>query len=417
MAPSQTGTKRAQSDPRIPGISFDSSPARHRAPWKLTLYHNGTKTRTFHATLEDAIKAKAKAGRLQQREGSRAFAFDRKAHVEFDEAKRIVGDEVSLTAIAKEYAQRKAAGIERKSLVSAVGIYLESKKTIGRSYKHYQDIKERLSLFASCFSDRMIDSLKSTEILEWLLSFKKDGGLAARSVWNYYGAVTSLFKFAERRGWLESSPIKRIDPKSDLPAKIKGKVQVLSINAAEAFVRLIESDYPEYIAWACIQYFLGVRDAETEKFRGEWVRPKGKEVRIPGWFWHEEPADSETKEEAEAVAKTRDDWVIHDAPAAFWTWVRRYPEAFSEGPILCPSWKTWGRIRDGLIDDGHFKKWPHNGLRHSFATYHLSAYSDPGRTSLILRHQNSRKLYANYLAERVAAKKGLEYLSLRPKAS
>ena len=402
MAPSKTATKQPQSHP---GVSYDGAKQRHRAPWLVTIYHGGTKKRTYHASFLQAVKAKKKAERLQKKEGSRAFAYSREAQVEYDEAKRLVGEDVQLSSIAREFAARLAAGAERKTIEEAVKHYVEAKTALDRSSKHLSDIEERLNIFAASFAGRGLESIRRNELLDWLLGLKSY--LKPRSIKNFYRVLSAFFNYAEKRDWLVMNPVRRIDPVTDLPACGKGIVEILTPAAGKAIMRKIEETEPGYIAWACLQYFVGVRDAESEKFRGEWIDAQQKQIRVPGWV-----LDGKTKM---GVAKTRDDWVIHDAPAAFWVWVRRYPRAFAHGPIRHPAWIAWARIRDAVIADGDLTKWPTNGFRHSTATYHLSAYSDPGRTSLLLRHRDAKKLHANYLAELKPKKMALEYLGLQPR--
>lgn len=370
----------------------------------LTIYHGSGKSRTFHPSEAAAEKAKKVAVRLQKREGSRAFTYSREAQVEYEEAKKLIGD-VRLATIAREYAVRSAAGAERKSVTEAVEHYIKTKIKLGRSYKHVSDLKDRLRTFAASFPDRGLESITRNELLDWLLALQP--AQSSRSVWNFFGALAALFRYAEKRDWLVVNPITKIDPKSDLPKKTKGAVEILTVKQGKAVMRKIEETEPRFIAWACIQYFLGIRASESDRFRGEWIRPAEKKIVVPGWH-----LEGKTKE---PVSKTRDDWVIHGAPAAFWRWVKRYPKSFRAGRLAHPRWEPWGELRDSLIKDKVFKKWPRNGFRASAATMHLSAYSDPGRTSLLLRHRNPERLHANYLAEIQDEEVGLEYLNLSPR--
>lgn len=77
-------------------MSYDGAKQRHRAPWLVTVYHGGAKKRTYHSSFLGAVKAKKKSERLPKKEGSRAFAYSREAQVEYNEAKRLVGEDVQL---------------------------------------------------------------------------------------------------------------------------------------------------------------------------------------------------------------------------------------------------------------------------------------------------------------------------------
>ncbi len=299
---------------------------------------------------------------------------------------------------------RAAAGAERRTVAAAVEQYIAAKVKLERSEKHISDLKDRLSTFAASFPERGIESISRNELLDWLLGLAPQ--LSSRSIWNFFGAVAALFSYAEKRDWLVINPFRKIDPKSDLPKKTKGAVEILTVNQGKAVMREIEQNYPQFIGWACIQYFLGIRAAESERFRGSWIRLDEKKILVPGW-------QIEGKKKM-GVTKTRNDWVIHDAPPAFWAWVKRYPGSFQANRLANPNWKIWGRIRDTLINQKVLQKWPRNGFRASIATMHLSAFANPGRTSLLLRHRNPERLHANYLAELQPKHVGLAYLRLRP---
>lgn len=125
---------------------------------------------------------------------------------------------------------------------------------------------------------------------------------------------------------------------------------------------------------------------------------------LPGW--HLEGA------EMAPITKTRDDWVIDDIPDAFWKWIERHP--VEKGRLAVPSNNAWKRVVRDLAAATDLVKWPSNALRHGFATYHLSAYRDAARTSIIMRHQNSKKLWQTYVSTLVSRHDGLAYLSVLP---
>lgn len=378
-------------------------PRYHSAPWQLTLYHNGGKTRTFHATFEDALRSKGKADRLRAKEGSRALSYDRAAQMEYEEAKRLVGKSTPLVPLLREVAHRRVNKIEPKLVGDTVEQFIAAKEAQGIAHRSLKDIRSRLRSFAADHKDRRMESIMGNEIVGWLNGL----GLTGRTVWNYYATLSAFFAYADRRDWVPHSPMRKIDPDADLPKIRKGRVHILTPEQAEKVMRHIETHAPEFIGWACVQYFCGIRDAEAERIRGEWIDRKQRRIVLPGWHLEGEKA-------AEGITKTRDDWVMDHLPAAFWKWVECYPKAFKDGRLASPSNRAWCRIRDALIVAGVFQQWPPNGFRHSFATYHLSAYRDQSATSLLLRHQNADRLWNSYLAKLVPKPVGLRYLNLLP---
>ena len=60
-------------------------------------------------------------------------------------------------------------------------------------------------------------------------------------------------------------------------------------------------------------------------------------------------------------------------------------------------------------------EWPENGLRHSFASYHLAAFKNAASTALELGHHDSRVTFAHY-RELVKPREAARYWKLRPAA-
>lgn len=100
---------------------------------------------------------------------------------------------------------------------------------------------------------------------------------------------------------------------------------------------------------------------------------------------------------------------------AFWKWLAKYPA--TKGQIASPSnrkWKAMKRRLRELPEPARILTWPSNAMRHSFATYDLSAHRDQNATALKLRHQSARKLWSNYLATLIPAKDAAAYFQIQP---
>ena len=105
--------------------------------------------------------------------------------------------------------------------------------------------------------------------------------------------------------------------------------------------------------------------------------------------------------------KTRRRRYIDGLPANFWDWIGKTTEA-------CWRMKRsqWMHIKSDVFA-GAGVPHPQNCLRHSFCTYHVSAYKNPGLTATLLCHQNQAQLWGHYngIASQAA---GLTYFSIKP---
>lgn len=390
----------------VRGIRYLSDPARHNAPWMLTTFIEGRKVRTFWPTKTAALEEQSERRRSDKKHGTEAHAYDRTAHAEYEDAKRKLNGR-PLSEAVDFFTQRNALGTPEAvpTIAEASAHLVELKRSLKRADRTVDDLESRLGAFSRAFGIRLISTITRNEILDWLIH-RKDK--SARTTRNMFSALHNLFAYAERRGWILSNPCGKIDTSSDLPTLKKSRVSILTVPQGHGVLHAIEAHFVKYIHWALLKYFASARSEEANRFQGEWIDMKQHRICIPGWFMD---GDGEHR----PGSKTRDDWVIDQLDPCFWQWLERYP--VPAGPIPHPSNRQWKAMKKYFATakgSGHLPKWPHNGWRHSFATYDLSAHRDQTRTSLILRHQSPRKLWSNYLAHIIPAPEAKRYFKILP---
>ncbi|MET0261959.1 MAG: hypothetical protein ABW223_03615, partial [Rariglobus sp.] len=123
-----TATETATNSHKEKGIRELTDEAHRKAPFELTVYFRGKRTRTYHPTLTAARKARSAASQVVKREGTAALTYDRSAHNEYEEAKRIAGN-VPLREVAKFYADRSLSASTEKvpTVAEAVAKIIEVK--------------------------------------------------------------------------------------------------------------------------------------------------------------------------------------------------------------------------------------------------------------------------------------------------
>ncbi|MCX6624901.1 MAG: tyrosine-type recombinase/integrase [Acidobacteria bacterium] len=93
------------------------------------------------------------------------------------------------------------------------------------------------------------------------------------------------------------------------------------------------------------------------------------------------------------VAKKRSRRVVEMVPVLR-SWLEKI--GGEEGPLLKDA-----EFRDnleGLKKAAGIGDWPHNGLRHSFASYHLAFFGDAMKTATILGHKDPGVIHNHYKA-------------------
>lgn len=355
--------------------------------------------RSYFATADEAITEKKRLKGLETKHGTESIQYSRQAHAEYEASVKLLraaGMDVSLPEVARFYLQHHqvAEGAPR-TVDLAVKAFLSRKQDLRRSYRHVKDLKNRLEKFSEQFAGRQLNTLTRNEIEAWLLGL----ALSPRTIKNYYVTISNFFNSMERWQWMKTNPVRDLD-EDDLPTVANVMKRALTVDEAAGYMKYVEEHEPRYALWSAVQMFLGIRNAEAERFQLDWIDAKQKRVIIPGW--------AQVGDEIKQGSKTQDDWVIDDIEPVFWQWLNAYPDyAFARN-------KAANRIRHGLSDAGVLAKWPPNALRRSFTTYHISLYRDAPRTALVLRHQNPRRLMKSYLARLVQKSDAENYFNITP---
>ena len=221
---------------------------------------------------------------------------------------------------------------------------------------------------------------------EKLLSYLKSKG-ANKTIANWRGTISELLEFCISRGAIASNPIRFIHGDELLVGgEAVREIGFVSVDTAKKFLAFLEAEYPQYVRFYALTMFAGVRVAEAPRLKDEYFRYEEKKIIFPA-----------------KIGKIKKSWTLEDLPENLWVWLEKYKNR----PILRPS----NTLRTKFGDNWNL---PENFTRHSFATYHLSLYLDPRRTSMITR--NSEQMLRNhYWAALVDKETAKAYFAILPK--
>lgn len=386
-------------------------------PWMVR--HRDLKAETF-ATVEEAVARKIELKDLEKREGTAALTYSRDVHADVTAARSILPDGVSHLQAAQFWVEHHAT--ELVPLHRAVDQFVQLRRSQSiRPHgwtRHTKDLNGRLRRFILAFEGRELAEITGESILNWLAQLTDDATgerLAARSVANYRIALDNFFNYAARRKWVTSSPMAGVI-QDDLPTVRRSKKHPLSISQARRLLEVVAEQAPEWLVHFGLRLFLGIRSEESQRFQWEWIQRDQGRIIIPGWFFREDDESA-----IEQGSKTGDDWAIDDVPPAFW---RIYDAADrpATGKIPRPSNNRWHgyakpqgnrkpipSFKRLLLRELDLKAWPHNALRDTFCTLHMSAYRSAERTALVLKHRNSQTLWQSYLATLLPQKEAQDF--------
>jgi integrase len=317
-------------------------------------------------------------------------------------------EHVSLSEAVEFYLKRHPIGLPAKTVREVVDELIASKTSAGKSGVYIKDLTSRLGAFADSFQLR-ITSVTGKQIEEYIRGLKTLNGnesqrrsLAGRTQNNIRRLVSTLFKFAIKRGYLpkdhdEISGVEKASVDS-------GEIEVFSpAELQKLFAACLTPvkergkwrTREEMIPYLAVAAFCGLRAAEI--MRLDW-----SEIHLTG---------SERFVEIKAGnAKTasRRTVPITDNCAA---WLERY--AKTSGAVINIS-RADKQLFLYLAEKSGVP-WKHNGLRHSFISYRLAVIKDVGQVSL--EAGNSPGMVFKHYRQLVRESEAKAWFSITPPTS
>ncbi len=256
---------------------------------------------------------------------------------------------------------------------------LEIKKRDGASARYLLDLNSRLGQFAGKFAKKLAAEITATQVDQWLRSLD----VSPTTTNNFRRVLIVAFNFAKDRGYCTTNPVTK-------SAKAKEVENVVGILSVEQTFSLLNSSPPPLVPYIALGAFAGLRLAELERMD-----------------WSEIDLQSGLVQVTAAKAKSaRRRFVKIQPNLAAWL----SPLAHSAGRILPKTYREQfdlARVQAGI------KKWPQNGLRHSFASYHLANFNDAAALALEMGHTSSNLVFKHY-REIVKPKDAARYWNIMP---
>jgi integrase len=310
-------------------------------------------------------------------------------HAEFPEKLRNIAQDAvealkpfgkTITDAVDHYLVHLKASEKSCSAEQLVKELLKAKLADGVGERHLSDLDYRLGYFAEEFDGKLVAEITSAEIDDWLRSLEV--GPQTRN--HYRAAGFAAFAFAVRHGYALANPVV-----GAAKAKvIRGRPGILTVGQASS---LLVNAPKELVPYFAIGLFAGLRRAELERLD-----------------WSEVDFESNLIEVTSEKAKMGMRRLVTIQPNLR-EWLQSYRKLKGSVTPLEKFRELFTQARE----DAGITKWPENGLRHSFASYHLAHFKNAASTALELGHHDSRVTFAHY-RELVKPKEAARYWTLRP---
>lgn len=255
-----------------------------------------------------------------------------------------------------------------------------------KSVRYLRDLKYRLGRFAEDFGDRSIAEITTAEIDQWL----RDLGLGPVSRNTFRRRLFTLFKFAKTRGWC------RTIPAAESARVREGSDEDIGIFTPDEIAGLLSVASEETVPYLAIGAFAGLRASEIERL--EW-----RDVNLDKGL---------IKVRAGKTASRR----FVEIQPNLAKWLEPYRTA--TGSVVPQNLRVKLLAdRKRAADADVLSKWVKNGLRHSFASYHLAHFEDLAKLALQMGHVGGFQILFRHYRELVSREDAARYWSIVPQLS
>jgi site-specific recombinase XerD len=331
--------------------------------------HDGKRRRLFFDSEAEAnIAAKIETNKLAN-EGLRASQIEPGLREEAIKCKDLLnGLGATLEEAVRFFLANRPSTVE-KTLDDAIEHFMDSrmtkdnrKRSIGTYKGHLEALKWALKYGRIALHEITTQKMENYFETRWPAKLIKEKNTVAKTRNNHLGTVKTFFEYCVKRGWCRQNPA---DPLEKMKITRKRPV-VFTPAEARALMTAAFIHYLDTLAIMAIGLFSGVRSCELMKLEVCMVKLSQRLIDIPA-----------------EISKTGQRRLVPISEnLAAWLALAPLPKegrVFQHGQNTF--YKNYVAIRAAA---GVVKK--ANGMRHSFATYHLAKYNDVGLTSRACGH-------------------------------
>jgi integrase len=347
----------------------------------------GRTRRFFKFTLEGKREAETflqVAKTQHENEGTAALSIPEELRIEAVKCQRLL-EPVSATltdAVRFFLTHAKPVG-GTKSLANAINDLLDSKRKAGKRESYVSILGWVLNAFERDFQGRNVNEITRHNVESWL---DRIDNLTTRR--NRIRDLSILFEFCRRRGYCGSNPLENIER----PVVTGKRPEIFTVSEAEALLTTAEL-HPELelVPVVAIGLFAGLRMSEIKQLD-----------------WRNIDFEHRVIDVDESIAKMRQQRNV-DMSDSLVAWLMPYAQ--TEGRIIPVGFRKKMEL---LRELAGITKWPDNGLRHSFGSYHVACFQNPNMTALQMGHATTDMLFKHYRNYRIRKKDAEAYWKLAP---
>lgn len=332
---------------------------------------NGRRKKVSFPTRVEAERALVSARDSQRRLGALGLTASPLEMAEFLAAKARLPEGISFSEVVEFFMREGVKVSVPRRLPEVVEDFVWSRIELGRDARTIQTYRHVLGALARAWPLRFAHELTREDVRVWL----RGAGWSANTQNKAMGHLRGLFQWAISRKHAAKDPCEGMERLTVVSEEVEG----LTVVECELLLRH-GLTVPRFMPFLVLGLFRGMRRSELERLRWEDVN------------WEEGTVIA-----AAAKVKTRQRRVVEiSAQMRAWIVAARWTvERMKTGPVTPANLKE---LWPGFWAKAGLTRWPHNGLRHTFASMHYAMHGDQAALQGILGQRSAEVLHTNYRA-------------------
>jgi site-specific recombinase XerD len=302
------------------------------------------------------------------------------------EAWRMLPPGVGLLEVIRQWVRENNVITDPTPAEAALERMLAEKCSLALRPRSIESVRQHVRAFLRDFPGLQCHEVTAGMVKDWLTSTGRQG-----ETWNNYRRdLHNFFAWCVRERYISRNPVSDV-----AKARIeRGMPQCFTVAAVKAFLKVLREKEPALVPYYAIGFFAGVRSAELDRLDGSCIGPE---------LIHIGPHQAKVRQQRYVTIQPN-----------LRAWLDLFPPSKGKLRQTNQRRRFENLVAKVKLDDEPLV-WVENGMRHSFASYHLSAFKDAGRTALELGHQSPSLLFSRYRTLAAEAE-GLEYFAITPES-
>lgn len=291
----------------------------------------------------------------------------------FAEAWDMLKGAVSIKSAVAFFLKHKPTNGEKRTVAQAIDEYTRDAEENGLRPKSIQSIEYRLSKLNATHGDKPITEITKREADNWIARLS----VGALSRKHYRTIAHGLFNFAiDREYYHAENPfqVRKLRRQNRTDEKLPESMPWRDV---EKIMRAAVQHEPSMVPALAVGFFAGIRTAELCQLEWSQVDLQARRITVL----------------PHVAKRRRTRYVTIEETLLCWLQASQH-----DGGFVAPQGQKW-RSRLDTVREKADVTWPHNSMRHSYASNHLVRYGDAARTAFELgHHADTSMLFDHYRA-------------------